>query len=29
LMRTPLSLFMTDDQHEFHSFCGKCSPFYW
>jgi hypothetical protein len=23
LMRTPLSMFMTDDQHEFHSFCGK------
>jgi len=23
LMRTPLSLFMVDDQHELHAFCGK------
>ncbi|KAL7487526.1 hypothetical protein ACHAW6_013122 [Cyclotella cf. meneghiniana] len=27
LMRSPLSLFMTDDQHEFHSFCGKFSKY--
>ena len=23
LMRTPLSMFMVNDQHEFHSYCGK------
>lgn len=27
LMRTPLSLFMVDDQHELHSFCGKYIAF--